>query len=114
MTEKPCNLSSLKIKSVKVEGDKDEYVARALKAKLYRLGARLDPKGEEIIGVVSKHNMMNWPLEATVEIPTRAFASVAFSGGAPNQVIAVDHIADQITNDFCACSAGQRELPRKE
>lgn len=99
-----CNLSTLKIKSVKIEGDRDGFVTRAIQSELYKRGARVDEKGIEVIGVILFFDN-NTPASLSTEISSMSFASVA-SNTAPLAGI-VDGsriLARRMVADFCECS----------
>lgn len=100
----PCNLSALKIKSVKIEGDKQEFVARAIKSALYKNGAKVaDKDGVEMVGAVRWGSMA--PLNISAEVPSMAFASVGrnselYAGvGSASEIL-----AQQVVDDFCKCA----------
>ncbi len=102
----PCNLSILKIKTVKIEGDREDFVSRALKSELYKRGAKIDANGGvEVMGAVIWGTMA--PLEISVEVATMAFSSTAQSG-APLATTSVgsEYLAKQVADDFCQCLAG--------
>lgn len=104
-TTTPCNLSMLKIKSVKIDGDREGFVSRAIRSELYKRGARVDENGVEVIGSVLWNNA-GTPIEVSVEVVTMAFASTAI-GGTPlvGPAIGSTTVARRIADDFCQCSA---------
>lgn len=102
----PCDLSTLKIKGVKIEGDREDFVSRALKSELYKRGAKTDVNGGvEVVGAVIWGTMA--PLEISVEVATMAFSSTAQSG-APlaRPSSGAESLAKQVADDFCQCLAG--------
>jgi hypothetical protein len=110
MTTAPCNLATLKIKSVKIEGDRDEFVARAIKSQLYKRGATLDQSGVDVVGVVRWGTTA--PLQVSVEVPTMAFASTA-SNSVPlgTAVTGSESLAKWVAADFCQCLAATAPEP---
>lgn len=107
-TTLPCDLSSLKIKSIVLMGDQDHFVERALKSKLYKLGAKNAPTdGAEIVGSVEwgTHS----PYNITVEVPSLTLASTATTSGGSSMYATLanaEELAEEVANDFCECFAG--------
>ena len=104
---KPCNLSSLKIKSVKISGDKDGFVARAVKSELYKFGARVTKDGVEMMGNVQWSQGGSTPMLLSLDVPSLAFASIAkvdtvYLGMARG----AEKLGQEVAEDFCACSSG--------
>lgn len=101
----PCNLSILKIKDIKIKGDKEGFVTRAVKSELYKFGARVSPDGVDIIGDVI-WSQAGSPLMLSVEVASMSFASTA-ENGAPlmGTVRGSQSISRKIAEDFCKCSA---------
>ncbi len=99
----PCNLVTLKIKEVKIEGDKQDFVSRAVKSALYKRGARVGEKdGIELVGAVRWGTLT--PLNLSLEAPTMAFASVARGGDAYAGIAhGSEVLAEQVADDFCRC-----------
>lgn len=107
----PCNLSTLKIKSVKIEGDHEDFVSRAIKSELYKRGAMIDQGGVEVVGVVRWGTLA--PLEVSVEVATMAFASTAINGVplGSTTVTGAESLAKQVADDFCQCLAATAPAP---
>lgn len=104
---KPCNLSSLKIKEIKINGDKDGFVARAVKSELYKFGARVTNDGVAMVGNVQWSIGGSTPMLLSLDVPSLAFASVAkvdtvYMGMARG----AEKLGQEVAEDFCACSSG--------
>lgn len=105
-----CDLSGLKIKSVKIDGDKGDYIARAIKAHLYRYGAKADLNGSEIVGaVVTRNESTQKPLAVAVEVPNDSFSGTGYAGATLYESVAIENIARTVALDFCTCARGQNK-----
>lgn len=103
-TTTPCDLSTLKIKSVKIEGDKEGFVTRAIQYELYKRGAKVDENGAEVIGTVLFANS-GTPAHLSAEITSSAFASVADNTAFLVGIVKGSEIlARRMVDDFCECS----------
>lgn len=105
--QKVCNLSSLKIKEIKINGDKDGFVARAVKSELYKFGARATNDGVQMVGSVQWSMGGSTPMLLSLDVPSLAFASVAkvdtvYMGMARG----AEKLGQEVAEDFCACSSG--------
>ncbi len=106
-----CNLSSLKIKGVTLEGDTDGLVSGAIERELFAQGALSDNAGVQITGKVVQNTGSIPGISVVVRADGKAFAGVGMS-----QLIDPDDSAGQIgrriAKDFCRCSAGRQNDPK--
>ncbi len=101
----PCNLSSLHVKSVILENDKDGMVATAIKRELYARGAQASKTGVAIVGDV-RLDGVGLPLGARVHAEGSHFAGLGTSMSISPE-FAASQIAHDVARDFCRCMAGE-------
>ena len=107
--EVACDLSSLTVKSVTLEGDKDGMVSAALSREIFAKGAKSSSdSGAEITGRVT-------PSRTNGETPERAVVSVKgypFAGMAKSYSwqpdVAANQIGRSLARDFCRCLEKRR------
>ena len=113
-----CNLSNLRIRSVELDGSDSAYIADALKAELYSRGARYDPSGGVVKGIIYS-NENGVPYAVSIEVQSTSYAGTAtateqpadppFHGKAPDGS-AERRIAVVAAVDLCRCA---QETDRK-
>lgn len=114
-TGEPCNLSALKIKDVKIEGDKDGFVSRAIKSELYKRGARVDQGGVEVVGTVIWNGSTGSPSSLSIEVVSMSMASTSRNYNQLMDVVtASERIAKGVAEDFCESSAVTPPLPTEK
>lgn len=101
---KPCDLSSLKIKRIKLEGDRDGFISAAVAARLFVHGARLTDDGVFITGTVRQSQAGE--MSATLISNTAAIAAVAYVSGSKaivNENYAKTLLAEKLAAQVCEC-----------
>lgn len=103
-SERLCNLSSLKIKDVKIENDRNEYLARAIKSTLYQYGAEKKEDGVEIIGSLTFYRESFSPESLSLEAPGLSLSSVVYN---PNPLLPLPSVSErfawEVAEDLCRC-----------
>lgn len=116
--QKVCNLSSLKIKEIKINGDREGFVARAVKSELYKFGARVSNDGVQVVGNVRWSYSGSTPMSLSLDVSSSAFASVAnINNVYAGTVRGSEELAQEVGKDFCACFTAlmlPRFLPAKK
>jgi hypothetical protein len=108
---KPCDLSNLKVRNIVIQGDKDRYLANAIKAELSSRGARTDPNGVDIIGAASL-NANGIPISISVEMPTTSFAATGRTMRVLARADAAEDLGSQVAMVFCRCNTAGTQPQR--
>jgi hypothetical protein len=102
----PCNLSTLRIKSMVLDGDSNGLATAAIKRELFARGARwtYGNDGTPIVGKVTMNAMGKAPTYAVVQATRKPFAGIAYSNFS-YPTSAANQIGRRIALDFCHCLA---------
>jgi len=101
-----CDLSSLKVKDVKINGDKDEFVAIAIKSELFAHGAKNSSSGLLFVGKIELFDGLLGPMVngLSVSSPGSNYAS-SVPGSAGLRFMeaqqASRYLAQKAVADFC-------------
>ncbi len=101
-----CNLSALKVKDVKIDGDKDGFVAVAIKSELFAHGATQSPSGFSFIGKVDTIDGLFSPMVNGLSVSS---PGTNYASSIPGDVgvrlmeekIAQKYLARKVVADFC-------------
>lgn len=104
-----CNLDGFKIESVEIFGDDDGHIAKAIENRLRFRGAKVDPGGYKIVGLVLKRDTGGRPVDVIlVTLGKHQLFGRGYGDGSPMGNISMVRMVEL---DFCLAAARLDVLP---